>query len=88
MAFPSAFAESNAVLDRPPGMTDEQCGPLNVCRAVDPDGVPIVVSCWKFSREELDEVNRTGRVWLLIWGRTMPPAAIAGCNPIISAEPT
>ena len=82
MAEPASFDESNAVLDRPQGMTDEECAPLSVCRATTPEGYPVVVSCWKLTREELDEINRTGRVWLMLWGVTMPPAYVTGTKPL------
>jgi hypothetical protein len=62
-------------------MTDDQCGPLAIARAVCPDGTPVLLSCWKLTREELDEINRTGRVWLGIIGRSMPPVLVSGCNP-------
>jgi hypothetical protein len=81
MAVPASFDESNAVLGRPPDMTDEQCGPLSIARATDTEGLPLVISCWKLTQAELDEVNRTGRIWLGIVGITMPPAWIAGNNP-------
>lgn len=79
--FPASFDESNCVLSRPPQMDDEQCAPLSVCRTADTDGQPVVVSCWKCTQEELEEINRTGRVWLMLWGETMPPAAVIGIKP-------
>lgn len=80
MAFPASFEESNAVLSRPGDMDDEECSPLSIARA-EQDGMPVVISCWKLTQEELDEINRTGRVWLGILGQTMPPAWIAGNRP-------
>ena len=80
MAFPSDFEESNCVLSRPDSISDEECGPLCVCRTVQGE-LPVVVSCWKLTAEELAEINRTGRVWLGIVGETMPPAWIAGHRP-------
>jgi hypothetical protein len=81
MAFPTNFDESNCVLDAPPGMSEDQCAPLCVLRAVASNGVPVVISCWKLTPEELVEINRTGRVWLSILGVTMPPAVILGTKP-------
>jgi len=88
MAFPASFDESNAVLARPAGMTHQQCEPLSVLRAVDGDGIPIVISCWKLTKEEMEEVQRTGRVWLGIIGQTMPPAWIDGCKPFDAPRAT
>ncbi len=81
MAFPTSFDESNAVLSKPPDMTHEECESLSVCKTIDADSTPVVISCWKLTREELEEINRTGRVWLGILGETMPPAWIAGQSP-------
>ena len=75
---PTSFDESNAVLDRPPLMAD--CEALSIVR-ITVNGGPCVASCWKMSAEERDEIMRTGRVWLLIAGSTMPPAALCGFKP-------
>lgn len=80
MAFPTSFDESNEFLDAPPGMHD--CvGPLSVLRMKYPDGMPVVVSCFKVTAEELAEINKTGRIWLGVLGVTMPPAFLAGIKP-------
>lgn len=83
MAFPTSFDESNAVLGRPDGVTDEQCGPLSIAYARQPDGIPNVVSCWKLTREELDEINRTGRVWIGVLGEGMPAIWVSGVSPFV-----
>lgn len=72
----TSFDESNHSLGPPPGVSEDECSSL----AVFVDGKH-VVSCWKLTREELEEVNRTGRVWLTIWGRTMPPACVQVASP-------
>lgn len=50
-------------------------------RGPDESGRPIVLSCWKLTQEEMDEVKKTGRIWLWLWGQTMQPAAIGGKHP-------
>lgn len=85
MAEACGFDESDAVLGPPPGMSAEECQALQILRISDGTH-PIVVSCWKLTKDELDEINRTGRVWLMIWGETMPPAAVSGTKPF-SVEP-
>lgn len=74
--LPSNFDESNGSLDPPKGVSPDECHPLYVFR----DGRH-VVSCWRVTQDELDEINRTGRVWLTIWGPTMPPALPSGTYP-------
>ncbi len=72
----ASFPQANTVLDPPPGMTLDDCTVLNVWRGITPDNIPVVVSCWKPSKEELEQIQKTGRVWLWVWGQTMPPVAL------------
>lgn len=81
MAVPTSFDESNHVLDPPPGVQVEACAPLSVFV----DGKH-VISCWKLTQAELDEVNRTGRIWLWLWGKTMPPAYVSPDYPFKQVE--
>ncbi len=81
MMFAAAFDEANVVLGKPEDMTVDECDALSVLRTQTTGGVPVVVSCWKLTKEELEEVNRTGRVWLTVLGITMPPVALDGAKP-------
>jgi hypothetical protein len=72
----TAFTEENAVLDGPPGTTSEQVESLSVCRCENENGVPVLVSCWKVTKEELEEIQRTGRVWLIVLGHTTFPVRL------------
>lgn len=73
---PASFDESNDLLDKPPSMTRDECEPVSILRATTPKGHPVLISCWKLTRQELDEINKTGRLWLTIYGDTMPPVAL------------
>jgi hypothetical protein len=84
--FPTSFPESNAVLDKPPEMTYDECEALTVWMGSTEAGVGVIISCWKPTKAELDEINRTGRVWLLIYGGAMPPSVIIGTDPFSSAS--
>ena len=53
----------------------------HVFRGQSEDGQPVVVSCFKMTAEELAEVNKTGRVWLIVYGHTMPPVILDGESP-------
>jgi hypothetical protein len=80
---PSSFDESNAVLSKPDAMPDDQCSCLSVLLTTNTVGTPVVLSCWKLTAEERDEILRTGRVWLTVVGETMPPVALDGIKPIV-----
>lgn len=86
MAIPSSFAESNCVLGPPEGATEQQIASLSVFRGTLKDTTPIVVSCWKVTQAELEEINRTGRLWLLVIGHTMPPAIVSGTKPSMTLK--
>lgn len=81
--FPTNFDESNSFLDPPEGVDLEDCTALSVWQGPDTVGRPMIVSCWKPTAEELAEINRTGRVWLMVWGGMTPPAALSGLNPFV-----
>lgn len=80
--FPSDFEGSDTALSKPPNMTDEECDPLCVQHVTCVSDIPGVMSCWKLTAEELAEVNRTGRIWLIVAGETMPPVILSGIKPI------
>lgn len=78
---PSAFDEENILLQPPEGVSSEDCAVISAFRGVNVAGQDVIVSCWKPSREELEEIRKTGRVWLVIWGTGMPPVALLGHKP-------
>lgn len=86
--FATGFDESNCVLSKPQGFTDEECSCLSVHAGNQPNGLPVVISCWKLTQQELDEINRTGRVWLGVLGQTMPPCWLLGVSPFTKPEGT
>lgn len=83
---PERFAQKNFTFTKPEGMTEEQCGDLEVWRGNVPlpggQIYPAIISCWRLSPEELAEVNKTGVVWLEIISNGMPPVSLNGFNPI------
>ena len=84
MAEVCSFPEENAILDPPPGWTLEQCECLPVHLNHLPGSLPVIISCWKLTKEELAEVNKTGRIWLTVAGGNMPPVLVAGEKPFAS----
>ena len=84
----AGFNEENGVLNTPAGMTAEECEPLSVWQGRFDNGFPVVISCWKMTAEELEEIKRTGRVWLIVMGHTMPPVQLVGTSPWKEGERT
>jgi hypothetical protein len=76
--------QTNAVFQPPDGM--ENCDPLPVTRAHDPDGNPCIISAWELSDDELEEVQRTKRIWLRVAGDGMPPVSIHTDDPFVVEE--
>ena len=79
----TSFPEENLVLDPPPGVANEEIECLPVCAARMIDGTPVIISCWKVTMEELKEIQRTGRVWLMVMGPVMAPVVVSGKNPFL-----
>ncbi len=66
---PRVFPEANKELQKPPSMTDEECGPLPVYN----DGEQSI-SCWQMTWRERLAALVFGRVWLgVLFGKTQPP---------------
>ena len=79
--IPTSFDESNHFLNPPDDMTVDECCALSVCMTKSEDGLPLVISCWKLTVAELEEIKQTGRVYLGVHGHTMPPVFLAVANP-------
>ena len=78
---PTSFAQSNTTLDRPPGMKEEDCAPLSVFIGESPEQKPVTISCWKLTKEDLELIVKTGRVWLWVHGHGMPAVTLDCRNP-------
>ena len=84
--LPTAFNEENCVHTAPPGVSCDEVEPLSTHVGKLADGTPVIVSCWKLTRAELDEFARTGRVWLIVHGTEQPPVALSGISPFTPPE--
>lgn len=85
--IPTSFDESNDCLGSGDIANTEA---LSIYRGVVNGDQPVVISCWKMTAEELEEVKRTRRVWLLTLGETMAPATLNGIKPfetLLAAKP-
>lgn len=84
--LPTNFEQSNKCYTKPEGWTDEQCMDLNTWEGnviIDDIGstAPAIISCWKLSYEDLQEIQKTGVIWLAITGSGMPPVSLFTENP-------
>jgi hypothetical protein len=73
MGRPVEFDGSNLDLF-PPDALAEEVIPLRVRQ-----GPLILVSCWRLSPAEIDEIARTGVVWLAVMSQgRLPPVMVTG----------
>lgn len=84
--MPVDFPERNFIYTKPEGMTAEQCSDLPVWRGptkLEADGshVNIIVSKWKLNKEDLEEVQKTGCIYLSITTLQQPPVSLFTENP-------
>lgn len=80
--IPVEFAEKNFTFGRPSGTTEDQCGSLPCYKGTESEtGWPVIISAWKMSPEELEEVNKTGVIWLRIYSSGMYPVSLSGHRP-------
>ena len=69
MAYAVNFVGSNVTLKAPEGRDD--VSDLHVMR-----NRASVISCWELEPDELEEIQRTGKLYLSIMGPTMAPAFV------------
>ena len=76
--LPIEFKQQSALLAKPAGMTDKECGPLPIYS----DG-QMCVSLWQMSwRERLSSLF-FGRMWLFVYsGKTQPPVSLLATQDI------
>lgn len=72
MGYATSIEGGNVVLKAPKG-DEETCNDLHVFR-----NRRMVVSCWQFEPAELEQIKRTGKVFLAVNGFTQPPVYLAG----------
>jgi len=68
---------NNAVLGAPAGWDQKEvpCGALPITRT-ECEGLPVVVSFWRPTSEELAALNAGAPVSLMVVGHTMPPVSL------------
>ena len=70
--IPINFPEANARFGPPPDLDNSQCMTIHAYSGVvhggNLDGSPIVITAWKPTREELEQLNAGGAVYLSVLG--------------------
>lgn len=79
MAKPIDFEHANMIL-KPAQGDEDHVSDLPVMRAATGDAV-IYYSLWMLSKEELEEMQRTGCVWLGVLTSRHPPVKVSGTQP-------
>jgi len=72
---PIKTESTNSILKPPEG--DKTTIELPITRLISPEGFPAVESCWELSKEELEEINKTGRIYFICMGKTHPPILLS-----------
>ena len=65
--LPETFEQVNHVMQSP------GCLDIPVCGTKFPDGTPVIISLWKPTQEELEELKNGGGIYLMIQGVGIPP---------------
>ncbi len=79
---PIEFEQANLHLVAPDGHPEVVT--LPVAAVVAPDGVPMLISCWQPSQQEVEAIAAGKPVWLWVWGQPgsqIPPMALGTDNP-------
>jgi hypothetical protein len=87
--LPVHFDESNKIFNKPECMTDEECSSLSVWQGHTTDGLPVIISKWQPSKEDIEAINNGRAIYLSITGIGMPPVSLFTENPFIyTKQPT
>lgn len=77
MGLPLDFAGTNVVMTAPRGEEDN----VSAVRAFRNERC--CVTCWTFSPEEMEEIVRTGRVYLSVYGNGGMPPVYIGAESVV-----
>jgi hypothetical protein len=80
--LPSGFDGANAVFGPPAGMSEAEVYSL-IAAQITYNGLPAIVTCWKPTAEQLEHIKDTGRVWVMLMGRSMQPICLSSQNPLL-----
>jgi len=81
MAEPIKFKEQNFEFKKPEAMSEDECGSLP-CYLWEGG----VISKWKFTDEEIEQIKKTGVVYVNTVSHPPPPIAVFAKNPFYFAD--
>lgn len=50
------------------------------------DETPAIETCWQLSKEELEKVKKTGKIYIQQEGETLPPMAVSASSVLADGE--
>lgn len=63
--------------------TAEGCYDLPATRCVSPDGKEEIETVWELSDEEVEQIRKEKKIYLYIFGRSMPPVCLQTQSDIV-----
>lgn len=72
MPRPTSFKTTNKVF----GEENINADQIAACVMISEKGKMAVVSKWKLSKEDLEKLEETGEIWLVVQGSKMPPLSL------------
>ena len=75
---PVGFSEANTTVE---DLTEGSEIVMEVQQGQMRNGEICLVSCWKMTQAEYEEVMRTKRVWLIVYGEMHPSLEVTGLQP-------
>lgn len=78
------FPETKGIVLRAPEGYEGEVYDLPYCPVLDIRGaipIPMVTTCYELNKEEVDELIKTGKLWVSFWGYTIPPVMLCVENP-------
>lgn len=78
---PVDFAQSNRVYTHPKDMTEKDCQDLHVCQTEDSNGLPLLISVWQPTPQEVGEILLGKPVYLGVIGSQHPPVFVTAIDP-------
>ncbi len=70
------FEHANITMQKPEGMSEEDCYDVRACVCLSTNDLPMVVTKWEITEEDIEKIRKMGGVYLGIVGSTMPPAFV------------